>query len=114
MKKRILLPICVFLLTLLTGCGARTIDQMYSLPRRSERNNNLRAAIESSMTGKVYAAPVSGANQESVQTADLDGDGKEEYLVFSKVLQDDSLQILLFNQLTDENYELWETINCKG
>ena len=114
MKKRILLPICVFLLTLLTGCGARTIDQMYSLPRRSERNNNLRAAIESSMTGKVYAAPVSGANQESVQTADLDGDGKEEYLVFSKVLQDDSLQILLFNQLTDEYYELWETINCKG
>lgn len=114
MKKRILVFFCALSLTLLTGCGAKTIDEMYSLPRRSERNNNLRSAIESAMAGRVYAAPVSGANQESVQTADLDGDGKEEYVVFTKVVQDDSLQILLFNQPTDENYELWETISCKG
>lgn len=115
MKKRILVPVCaVFLTLLLTGCGARTIDEMYCLPRRSERNNNLRTAIEASMSGRVYAAPVSGSNQESVQTADLDGDGKEEYVVFTKVLEDDSLQILLFNQLEDEKYELWETIVCKG
>ena len=115
MKKRILLPVCVFLLTLLLGgCAARTIDEMYCLPRRSERNNNLRSAIEAAMVGKVYSAPVSGVNQETVQTADLDGDGKEEYLVFTKVLQDDSLQILLFNQLEEENYQLWETIDCKG
>lgn len=115
MKKRILVPICVFLLTmLLAGCGARTIDEMYCLPRRSERNNNLRAAMESAMEGRVYAAPVSGANQESVQTADLDGDGEDEYLIFAKVIQDDSLQILLFNQLADENYELWEILDCKG
>lgn len=115
MKNRILVPVCaVFLALLLTGCGARTIDEMYCLPRRSERNNNLRTAIEASMSGRVYAAPVSGSNQESVQTADLDGDGKEEYVVFTKVLEDDSLQILLFNQLEDEKYELWETIVCKG
>lgn len=115
MKKRILVPVCaVFLALLLTGCGARTIDEMYCLPRRSERNNNLRTAIEASMSGRVYAAPVSGSNQESVQMADLDGDGKEEYVVFTKVLEDDSLQILLFNQLEDEKYELWETIVCKG
>ena len=74
----------------------------------------MRTAIEASMSGRVYAAPVSGSNQESVQTADLDGDGKEEYVVFTKVLQDDSLQILLFNQMDDEKYELWETIVCKG
>ena len=114
MKKRIVVLVCALLLTLLAGCGAKTIDQMYSLPRRSERNYNLRSAIESAMTGRVYAAPVSGANQESVQTADLDGDGSEEYLVFTRSVQDDSLQILLFNQLTDENYELWEIISCKG
>lgn len=115
MKKRILLPVSVFLLTLLlAGCGARTIDEMYCLPRRSERNNNLRSAIEDAMIGRVYSAPVSGANQESVQTADLDGDGKEEYLVFTRVLQDDSLQILLFNQMEEESFRLWETIDCKG
>lgn len=64
MKKRIVVLVCALLLTLLAGCGAKTIDQMYSLPRRSERNYNLRSAIESAMTGRVYAAPVSGANQE--------------------------------------------------
>ena len=115
MRKRILVPVCAFVLTLLlTGCGARTIDEMYCLPRRSERNNNLRAAIEDAMVGKGYAAPVSGANQESVQTADLDGDGKEEYLVFTKGIQNEALQILLFNQMEEERYELWETIDCKG
>ena len=115
MRKRILVPVwALFLVLLLTGCSARTIDEMYCLPRRSERNNNLRSAVESAMVGRVYAAPISGANQESVQTADLDGDGKEEYLVFTRVVQDDSLQILLFNQMEEDQYQLWETIGCKG
>ena len=115
MKKRILFSaLAMLLILLLSGCAAKTIDEMYALPRRSERNNNLRSAIESAMEGRVYAAPLSGSNRESVQTADLDGDGKEEYLIFTKSAQGDSLQILLFNQLSDENYVLWETIDCKG
>lgn len=115
MKKRILFSaLATLLILLLSGCAAKTVDEMYALPRRSERNSNLRSAIESAMEGRVYAAPISGTNLESVQTADLDGDGKEEYLIFSKTVQGDSLQILLFNQLSDENYTLWETINCKG
>ena len=52
MKKRIPVFLCVLLLTLLTGCGAKTIDEMYSLPRHSERNNNLRSAIESAIDRK--------------------------------------------------------------
>lgn len=109
-----LLPLIMLLILLLSGCAAKTIDEMYALPRRSERNNNLRTVIESAMQGRVYAAPVSGANQESVQAADLDGDGKEEYLIFTKSAQGDGLQILIFHQLQDANYELWETIDCKG
>ena len=114
MKKRIGILALVLLLLLLSGCATKTIDEMYALPRRSERNSNLRSAIESAMEGRVYAAPISGANQESVQTADLDGDGKEEYLIFAKTVQGDALQILLFNQTADENYELWEIIDCRG
>lgn len=115
MKRGIMCSVyAMLLILLLCGCAAKTVDEMYALPRRSERNNNLRSAIESAMEGRVYAAPLSGSNRESVQTADLDGDGKEEYLIFTKSTQTDALQILLFNQLTDENYELWETINCKG
>lgn len=104
----------MLLILLLCGCAAKTVDEMYALPRRSERNSNLRSAIESAMEGRVYAAPLSGNNRESVQTADLDGDGKEEYLIFTRLTQTDALQILLFNQLTDENYQLWEIIDCKG
>jgi hypothetical protein len=113
-KKYLCYAFTILLILTFTGCAARTIDEMYALPRRSERNNNLRTAIESAMDGRAYEAPISGDNQESVQTADLDGDGREEYLVFTKSSQTESLQILLFNQLDDENYELWETINCKG
>ncbi len=115
MKKRILCSVwAMLLILLLCGCAAKTVDEMYALPRRSERNSNLRSAIESAMEGRVYAAPLSGNNRESVQTADLDGDGKEEYLIFTRLTQTDALQILLFNQLTDESYQLWEIIDCKG
>lgn len=115
MKKRILAFAALLVgMLLLGGCAARTVDEMYSLPRRSSQNNNLREVVEAAMEGTVYAAPVFGENQESVQTADLDGDGVEEYLVFVRGEKDNSLQILLFKQNTDKKYEHWETIVCKG
>lgn len=115
MKKKILVPIGLLLLSLLLGgCATRTIDEMYSLPRRSARNNNLRSVMESAMAGRTYAAPVSGDNQESVQSADLTGDGREEYLIFTKGEKNEALQILLFRQLSDDTFEHWETIDCKG
>ena len=53
MKKRILFSaLAMLLILLLSGCAAKTIDEMYALPRRSERNNNLRSAIESAMEGR--------------------------------------------------------------
>lgn len=82
MRKKVLCSVGAVLLILgISGCAAKTIDEMYALPRMSERNSNLRASIENSMEGRGYAAPLSGSNQESVQTADLNGDGKEEYLI---------------------------------
>lgn len=115
MKKRILAFAALLVgMLLLGGCAARTVDEMYSLPRRSSQNNNLREVVEAAMEGTVYAAPVFGENQESVQTADLDGDGVEEYLVFARGEKDNSLQILLFKQNADKKYEHWETIVCKG
>ena len=115
LKKRMLCSVWAALLALLlTGCAAKTIDEMYALPRRSARNHNLRSAIESAMEGRVYAAPISGVNLESVQTADLNGDGKEEYLIFAKSTQTDALEVLLFSETSEDTYELWETISCKG
>ena len=82
MKKRILLICALMAALLLSGC-ARTIDELYSPPKRSEEFSRLQAAIDIAMAGLNYSAPLSGEHQQAVQMADLDGDGSDEYLVFA-------------------------------
>ncbi|MBQ7801147.1 MAG: hypothetical protein IJ375_02345 [Oscillospiraceae bacterium] len=98
---------------LLGGCALRTVDQMYSLPKRSQEYNDLQAAIDASMGSLDYCAPLSGENQQTVQMADLDGDGVEEYLLFAKGSSDKPLQILVFDQ-QDGNCYLREIIESRG
>ena len=62
----------------LSGCAMRTVDQMYALPKRSQAYSNLQSAIDQAMTGLEYAAPSAGENQQTVQQADLNGDGLDE------------------------------------
>ena len=81
---------------LLCGCSMHTTDDMYAIPKRSEDYNNLQTSIDKAMTGLVYSAPVVGENRQSVQMADLDGDGTDEYLVFAKDNKDHPLKILVF------------------
>lgn len=98
---------------LLGGCAMRTVDQMYCLPKRSESYNNLQSVIDRAMSGMEYCAPLSGENQQTVQIADLDGDGTAEYLLFAKSGGEKPLQILIFRQ-EEENYILADTINSNG
>lgn len=114
MKKRIWL-LCLSLLAvlLLSGC-ARTIDELYSPPRRSEEYSRLQSAIDIAMAGLDYSAPLTGENQQAVQMADLDGDGVEEYLVFAKGNSDKPMQILIFLQKEDGNVEISEVIASNG
>lgn len=113
-RKRFYILFCLILSLTLGGCGARTVEDMYSIPKRSPEYKNLQIAIDSSMDGLEYAAPVSGENRQSVQTADLDGDGVDEYLVFAKGATENPLRILIFRLLQDEHFELMESITCKG
>ena len=83
MKKRILF-LALLTALLLSGCGMRTVDQMYALPKRSDTYNELQSVICQAMSGLVYSAPTAGDNQQTVQMADLNGDGRDEYLVFAK------------------------------
>ena len=78
------IALALLMAMLLGGCAMRTVEDMYRVPRRSEDYNNLQSAIDSAMTGLEYAAPVSGENQQTVQMADLDGDGMQEYLLFAR------------------------------
>ena len=113
LKKWILLLSCVMAL-LLAGCGASTVEDMYAPPRRSEAFNELQTAIDRAMVDMEYAAPVSGENRQTVQMADLEGDGVEEYILFARASSDNPLRILAFRQETDGDCVLFQVIQSAG
>ena len=96
MSKLKLIPILLAAILLLTGCNVSTVKDLYSLPKRSEAYNNLQSLIDQAMTGREFSAPISGEHQQTVQMADLDGDGLDEYLLFTKGTADKPLQIFIF------------------
>ncbi len=98
---------------LLTGCSFRSVDQMYRLPKRSEDYNDLQTAIDAAMSGLEYCAPLKGEQRQTVQMADLDGDGQNEYLLFAKGGSDTPLRILVFDYL-DGKYVHVDTIESTG
>lgn len=112
-RKNIVIWLLIAVTILLTGCNMSTIDQMYCLPKRSDAYLNLQSAMDSAMEGMEYHAPISGEHREPVQMADLNGDGKPEYLVFAKGSGEKPLKILIFQQLTGK-YVLIDTIENNG
>ncbi len=113
MKLKILGIIVITAALLLSGCTMPTIDQMYCIPRRSEEYNNLQSAMDAAMDGLEYCAPVSGENQQTVQMADLDGDGIREYLLFAKGAAAQPLRILIFRNINGD-YVHADTIKSNG
>ena len=111
-KKIFAFFICIVLL-LQSGCAMTTVDQMFQLPKRSEEYNNLQTAIDEAMTHLSYCAPSAGENQQTVQMADLDGDGKSEYLLFAKGTQDKPLKILVFQE-NNGDFSNIDTISANG
>lgn len=105
--------LCLMAVLLLTGCSVATVDQLYCLPKRSEQYSNLQSAIDSAMSGLSYSAPQSGENRQTVQQADLNGDGVEEYLLFARGGEDRPLAILIFRQ-GEQGYVLTETLTSNG
>ena len=98
---------------LLSGCAMVTVDQMYSPPKRSAEYEDLQRAIDSAMTGLSYSSPLSGENRQTVQMADLNGDGTDEYLLFAKDTSENPMKILIFSR-DDEGCRLAETIESRG
>lgn len=110
--KKLLLLLGVTVL-LLTGCNVQTVSEMYCLPKRSEEYNNLQAEIDKAMDGLEYSAPLTGEHQQTVQMADLTGDGNNEYILFAKGNAEKPLQILIFSNAEGE-VSLLDTIECSG
>ena len=115
MKKRIfLLTLMLTTALLFTGCAMRTVEEMYALPKRSEEFNEMQSAIDTAMYGMTYASPQSGENQQTVQMADLNGDGTDEILVFAKGASEKPLQVLIFTQDENGRVRTMETIGSNG
>lgn len=98
---------------LLTGCNMTTFDKLYCLPKRSEAYMNLQTAMDATMNGLEFHAPIAGDNQQPVQQADLDGDGNAEFLIFAKGSDEKPLKILIFTSVEDE-YVLVDTLEGAG
>ena len=112
-RNRIWLSLLFAAVLLFSGCNLQTVDMMYCLPKRSAEYEQLQKAIDSHMSGLQYSAPTSGENQQTVQTADLDGDGVEEYLLFARGTAENPLRILIFRQ-EGEVYGLMSSIESQG
>lgn len=113
MKKLKLLMMLVMASALLSGCAVRTVDELYYPPKRSEEYSNLQSAIDGVMGDLEYCAPLSGENQQTVQMADLDGDGSSEFLLFAKGTGEKPLKILIFSKQED-SFALTQTIESSG
>lgn len=105
--------IVILIAATLSGCSVHTISDLYCLPMRSEEYTGLQTAIDQIMNGREYCAPISGENRQTVQSADLDGDGKVEYILYAKSQNEKPLQIFIFS-LAEEGYVLLDTIECNG
>ena len=112
-KKWIIFAVLTALVLGLSGCSLLTLDELYVPPRRSEDYDNLQSVIEEAMQDLTYCAPIAGDHQQAVQTADLDGDGVDEYLLFAKGNNEMPLKILIFSQLAS-GYMLMDTIEGYG
>lgn len=103
----------VLVMIFLSGCAVQSIEDLYSPPKRSEDYDDLQTAIDSALGDGQYCAPLSGEHQQTVQQADLDGDGEEEYLLFAKRGSERPLQILIFRK-DESGYHHSETVEGTG
>ena len=108
-----------FLASMLSGCTIPKLtlnsEDLYSLPtlpaKYTELNTQLNEILES---GAEYAAPTSGANIQSVQLVDLDGDGREEAVAFFRnAAEEKPLKIYIFTA-TEDSYQKTELIEGSG
>lgn len=108
MKKLIAALLLAAMLFALTGCFTQPLGDLYALPAQAEDYYNLQQAIDEVMNDSAYAAPVTGDNRQAVQLRDLDGDGKNEAILFSRTESEHPLKIYIFHR----NGNLFSRIAC--
>ena len=112
-----LVGLLALLAAALTGCGFSddSVEELFTLPRMAEEYTGLTQELEALITqGYEYASPTGGRNIQSVQMADLDGDGQQEALAFFRMSSDEKpLKIFVF-KLEGGSYARYCTIESSG
>lgn len=101
-----LLLVCLTAITL-TGCGLKSGEDLYQLPKASAEYESLQACLENILDqGLEYSAPLTGSNLQSVQLTDLDNDGNDEAIAFFRdsSAESQSLKIYIFRQVESNRY----------
>jgi len=101
MKKKIvvLLLITAALSVLFGGCMMKSVAELYALPEQSPEYHSLQNALSQVVTGSTeYSSPMSGANRQPIQLADLNGDGINEAIVFLSTSGENPLKTCIFTQ----------------
>ena len=101
-RTAILLAVLLFMLPL-SGCFAKSTDELYALPQLSEGYMQLQSELSRILdAGAERSAPTAGSNRQPVQLEDLDGDGVKEAIAFFKVESDAKpLKIYIFRNESD-------------
>ena len=113
-KKYAAVVLALMAVSMLSACGYRSVQEMYRFPKRPQEYTLLQSTIQQAMSGLEFASPTMGENQQAVQAADLDGDGRDEYLVFARENAERPLKLLIFHETEDEQYYLMEKLSLNG
>lgn len=112
-----MLVLCALLASGCSGSVKLTFNpqELYGLPKLPAKYTELNDQINEIIKGGAeYAAPIAGANIQSVQLRDLDGDGREEALAFFRNADDEKpLKIYIFTASGD-TYEQTAVIEGSG
>ena len=115
--KKLLVLLAALMLFVLTGCGLKSPEQLYTLPKPSTEYESLQDCLEQLLAGGYeYAAPRSGANTQSVQLQDMDGDGNDEAVAFFRDTTggENPLKICVFRFEEDTGFVHALTIEGEG
>lgn len=116
MKRALVLLFILFTLCL-TGCGFKSGDEFYALPKASDVYKSLEVCLQQVLDqGLEYAAPVAGTNTRSVNLQDLDGDGQDEAIGFFRDTSGEKspLKIYFFKKDEEDKYHIAGHISGDG
>ncbi|MCR5173483.1 MAG: VCBS repeat-containing protein [Oscillospiraceae bacterium] len=106
--------LAALLCLLLTGCFGTTAEELYRLPRSSERGTRIQRSIDERLdSGLEFSAPVAGYNRQAIQQYDLDGDGIQEVIAFFRTEGEAPLEIDIIREENGE-YRLASQIFGEG